>query len=582
MAFALSGLPALAQDEDPVALVVAIRGTAEAIDDQGIARVLAIKSPVYRSDTIRTGSRGRIQVLFTDNTIISLGRASEMVVVEHVWDAGNKNGAMKTQVKEGVFRIMGGAIAKEAPQSFITVTPAATIGIRGSMFAGRVDGGRLTVVFEGGRGIDVANDAGAVSITRPGFGTSIPAMGVPPESPKRFSAQDLSDLNRDLALGEQESEDGAPQLEQEDEQDRDEGNQEPSGNETGEGAGDEGTQESGETGDETADAAGDETPDTGIAEAGDENPETGDTSGLDAADEKPPLSDDISLEVSGSGGIPGMTSSEVSGDPVISLPTNPALASGPVIAAVPVSSTLTEVTQTWQEPFSGSDTSQLPIVNPVSLTGFHMSTLADPDDFLNINNSYQYDTSMQAISSNGVVSEDPAAQGGTFKDLGFSMQPYNPLATYTNPQETPAFFTRTISLLGAPRSFSMEVFSDTKESSRSSASTARSPKDGPITIASWGRSGLYRRPSTDGISGYSGPALGFEDLNVPGISAYRYVHPGELAQPQGTGQDDILGTDEFMYRTLTLPCTNGGSLFFSPMSTRTTNVSPICAYSAPD
>lgn len=177
-------------------------------------------------------------------------RASEMVVVEHVWDVEDRNGAMKTQVKEGVFRIMGGAIAKESPQSFITVTPAATIGIRGSMFAGRVDGGRLTVVFEGGRGIDVANDASAVSITRPGFGTSIPAMGVPPESPKRFSAQDLSDLNRDLALGEQESEDGAPPLEQEDEQDRDEGDQEPSGNETGEGAGDEGTQESGETGDD--------------------------------------------------------------------------------------------------------------------------------------------------------------------------------------------------------------------------------------------------------------------------------------------------------------------------------------------
>ncbi|VFU18147.1 hypothetical protein SCFA_770033 [anaerobic digester metagenome] len=180
----------------------------------------------------------------------TMRRASEMVVVEHVWDVEDRNGAMKTQVKEGVFRIMGGAIAKESPQSFITVTPAATIGIRGSMFAGRVDGGRLTVVFEGGRGIDVANDASAVSITRPGFGTSIPAMGVPPESPKRFSAQDLSDLNRDLALGEQESEDGAPPLEQEDEQDRDEGDQEPSGNETGEGAGDEGTQESGETGDD--------------------------------------------------------------------------------------------------------------------------------------------------------------------------------------------------------------------------------------------------------------------------------------------------------------------------------------------
>ena len=113
--FTLSGLPALAQNEDPVALVVAVRGTAEAVDNRGNARGLVMKSPVYRSDTIRTGPQGRIQVLFTDNTIVSLGRASEMVLVEHVWDAEDKRGAMKTQVKEGVFRIMGGAIAKEAP-----------------------------------------------------------------------------------------------------------------------------------------------------------------------------------------------------------------------------------------------------------------------------------------------------------------------------------------------------------------------------------------------------------------------------------------------------------------------------------
>lgn len=518
-AFTLSGLPALAQNEDPVALVVAVRGTAEAVDNRGNARGLVMKSPVYRSDTIRTGPQGRIQVLFTDNTIVSLGRASEMVVVEHVWDAEDKSGAMKTRVKEGVFRIMGGAIAKEAPQSFITVTPAATIGIRGSMYAGRVDGGRLTVVFEGGRGIDVANDAGAVSITRPGFGTSIPAAGVPPQKPKRFSAQDLSDLNRDLALGGQESEDRDPPLEQEDEhdrQDREEGDPESSGEETGEGAGDEGAQESPETDGETADAAGDETTDTGAADTGDENPETGDTSGPAAADEESPLSDGTSPEVSDSGEILDMASSGVSGEPVIPLSTNPAPASEPVTAAVPVSSTLTEVTQTWQEPFSSDDTSQLPIANSIALTGFHMSTLVDPDDFLNINNSYQYDISMQATSSNGMVSEDPAAQGGTFQDIGFSMQPYNPLATYTYPQGSATFFTRTISLLDAPRSFSMTVFSDPK------GEFAIFGVDGSFTQ---GQTYHYRELGflgaactaalpTDGISGYSGPALGFEDLDV--------------------------------------------------------------------
>ncbi len=539
MAFTLSGLPALAQDGDPVALVVAIRGKAEAIDARGNTRGLVMKSPVYRSDTIKTGPQGRIQVLFTDNTIVSLGRASEMVVVEHVWNAENKSGAMKTRVKEGVFRIMGGAIAKEAPHSFITVTPAATIGIRGSMYAGRVDGGRLTVVFEGGRGIDVANEVGAVSITRPGFGTSIPAAGMPPQRPKRFSAQDLSDLNRDLALDEQESENQATPPEQEDGQDQQdqeeadqessgEGQQDASGDETDDSAGDGDAQEpesadSQDTDDEPADTGNeradteDEGTVTGVetAETGKETTDSG-IQTTAAGGEESTLSGDATLEVSDSGETLALTSTGMSDETVISTSTTLLQTSESFTSATTINSALTEVTQTWQEPFTNSDTSQLPLANSIALTGFHMSTLVDAGDYLNTNNSYQYDTDMQATSSSGLVNEVPAAQSGTFADLSFSMEPYDPLAAYSYPEGSATFSTRTISLLDAQRSFSLKASSDAK------GEFVIFGAEGSFTQ---GQTYLYRELGflgaactatlpTDGLSGYFGPALGFEDLDV--------------------------------------------------------------------
>jgi len=109
--------------------------------------------------------------MFKDNTIISLGSDSELKIAEYEWDQEKLKGKITTEVKEGAFRIMGGLISKEAPDKFKTKTAAAVIGIRGSMYAGSVNNGKLAVVFEGGRGITLQNSTGVVLITRPGFGS---------------------------------------------------------------------------------------------------------------------------------------------------------------------------------------------------------------------------------------------------------------------------------------------------------------------------------------------------------------------------------------------------------------------------
>jgi hypothetical protein len=202
----LAWSPAYAAEQ--VATVVAARGNVQALDAKGKGRALTIKAPIFADDTIKTKEHSRVQIMFTDNTLINLGNATTMKIAEYRWQPEQNDGALKTQIKEGTFRVMGGALTKTAPQNFKTETPTATIGIRGSMYAGVVTPDFLSVVFQGGKGIDITNAFGTVEISKPGFGTKV-AMTKPPLPPMKFTAKEMGELNKALSgngAGEKEEE----------------------------------------------------------------------------------------------------------------------------------------------------------------------------------------------------------------------------------------------------------------------------------------------------------------------------------------------------------------------------------------
>jgi hypothetical protein len=61
----------LCAEEAPSGKIIAARGEVSAKTPTGETRPLQMESPVFLNDTIRTGKRGRAQILFLDNTIIS-------------------------------------------------------------------------------------------------------------------------------------------------------------------------------------------------------------------------------------------------------------------------------------------------------------------------------------------------------------------------------------------------------------------------------------------------------------------------------------------------------------------------------
>ena len=174
--------------------VSALRGEVYAISSDGVTRNLKLKDPISIDDYIVTENKGRVKIVFQDNTIITLGPKSRIKLNDYYWKKDIQKGKFNITITEGLFRIIGGKITKSSPQSFIAKTPAASIGIRGSSYAGRVSGKKLKVFLESGKGIDVTNNKGSVALLSPGMGTTVTNAEDSPAEPRRFSSSEIYDI----------------------------------------------------------------------------------------------------------------------------------------------------------------------------------------------------------------------------------------------------------------------------------------------------------------------------------------------------------------------------------------------------
>ena len=165
---------------------------------------------VFLGDDIKVGSQGRLQVMLLDETIFTLGANSVMRIDEFVYDpADAANAKLSTSITQGAFRFVSGQIAKTDQDAMKVKLPGATIGVRGTSVAGDVaPDGSASVILLGpapnnslglpAGAINVANQAGSVDITRPGFATQI-AVDLPPQPPAQASQAQIQSLERALS-----------------------------------------------------------------------------------------------------------------------------------------------------------------------------------------------------------------------------------------------------------------------------------------------------------------------------------------------------------------------------------------------
>ena len=157
-------------------------------------------TPVFQGDVVETEADGSIGIVFSDDTLFSLGESGRMVLDELVYDPDTQTGEAVFTVVQGVFTFVSGQIAKTGVDSMTVQTPVANIGIRGTKVAGRAaaEGETSTITLladdDGSVGeIVVANSAGVQVLSAVGQTTTVTSFFQPPPPPVTLSPDQIEE-----------------------------------------------------------------------------------------------------------------------------------------------------------------------------------------------------------------------------------------------------------------------------------------------------------------------------------------------------------------------------------------------------
>ena len=123
-----------------VALLAAISGTSFAAQKIGVAgavkndvqgdnQKLAPGSQLFEQEVVKTGADSLAQLMFLDETSLSVGPKAQVKLDKFVYDPNRKLGNVVLSATKGAFRFIDG---RQDPRTYTLKTPVATIGMRGS------------------------------------------------------------------------------------------------------------------------------------------------------------------------------------------------------------------------------------------------------------------------------------------------------------------------------------------------------------------------------------------------------------------------------------------------------------------
>lgn len=195
-----------------VGVVAAVHGLVTIKTPPKVGRDVKSGEPIYLGDEISTDSQGHLQILLLDQTTFTIGPSSSLIIDQFVYDPANQSGDIHAKVVKGVFRFVTGKIGQKNPQKVKIDLPAGTIGIRGTMVAGNVEGKRSLVVLLGpGEKNNTAHRKGSISlsnavngktqevfVTRAGFGSTIEGEGSAPTPPFQVPVATLNQMTQSL------------------------------------------------------------------------------------------------------------------------------------------------------------------------------------------------------------------------------------------------------------------------------------------------------------------------------------------------------------------------------------------------
>jgi len=125
-------IPGIARAEAPmVGTAAAVNPDATGTPPGGQDQMLLVGTNVVFKEKIKTAAKGQTQILFLDQSTLTVGPNSELVLDEFVYDPNASTGKLTVSLGRGLLRYVGGVISKNGG---VTIdTPTASLTVRGGI-----------------------------------------------------------------------------------------------------------------------------------------------------------------------------------------------------------------------------------------------------------------------------------------------------------------------------------------------------------------------------------------------------------------------------------------------------------------
>jgi hypothetical protein len=123
--------PSLLWAGEAVGTVKTLSGKAFLIR-QGETLELMVGMTIKAEDKVKTATGSSLGLILQDDTTVSLGPESELLVRDFIFEPKQSRFSMVLKMLKGSFLYMSGVIGKLAPESIKLETPDSTIAVRGT------------------------------------------------------------------------------------------------------------------------------------------------------------------------------------------------------------------------------------------------------------------------------------------------------------------------------------------------------------------------------------------------------------------------------------------------------------------
>lgn len=110
-----------------------LKGTV-VLEREGKTLPAAIGTRVMQGDTLKTSAGSSVGVTLLDNTLLSAGPNSVLVIERFSFNSTTHQGQLDAGLKRGTLSMVSGKLAKQSPDAVRVITPTTVLGARGTEF----------------------------------------------------------------------------------------------------------------------------------------------------------------------------------------------------------------------------------------------------------------------------------------------------------------------------------------------------------------------------------------------------------------------------------------------------------------